>query len=76
MKAFHLRFLMQDGHARLEVWRLHVDNQTPLEPAAQTLLDIRHFTRRTVARQDDLLAVAIQFIERMEELVLRAFLAE
>src|SRR5213596_3488824 len=33
--------LLEDGHARLEVRRLDVSDQSPLEPRPQALLDLR-----------------------------------
>src|SRR5204863_2677359 len=67
--------LLENGHARLEVRRLDVGDQAPLEPRAQALLDLRDVFRRRVARDDDLLARLVESVEGVEELLLRALLA-
>src|SRR5207247_4431719 len=67
--------LLEDGHARLEVRRLDVSYQSPLEPRPQALLDLRDVFRRRVARHDDLLARLVERVEGVEELLLCALLA-
>src|SRR5919201_1295391 len=55
-----LHLLTEDRDARLEVGRLDVGDQPPLEAAAQPLLERRNVARRTVARHDDLRAGLVQ----------------
>ena len=64
----------QDGDARLEVRRGQVRDEAPLEAAAQPLLEGQDRLRRPVGGQDDLLAVLVDRVERMEELFLGPFL--
>ena len=70
-----LHLLAQDRDARLEVRRLDVGDQPPLEPAAQPLLERRDVARRPVGRQHDLRAGLVQRVEGVEELLLEALLA-
>ena len=60
----------QDRDARLEVRRRQVGDQAPLEPAAEPLLEGQDRLRRPVRGQDDLLAVLVDRVERVEELLL------
>ena len=64
----------QDRDPRLEVGRREIGDQAPFEPAAQSLLEGDDLLRRPVARQDDLLAVLVDRVERVEELLLRPLL--
>src|SRR3990170_8601606 len=48
--AVELGLLLEDGDAGLEVGRLDVGDQAPLEPGAEALLDLRDLLRRAVAR--------------------------
>ena len=72
--ALLLRLGAQDGDARLEIGRRQVGDQAPLEAAAQPFLERRDELGRPVGRQDDLLAVLVDRVERVEELFLRPFL--
>src|SRR5579884_1393 len=65
-----LRFLLQDRDLSLEVWRLNVSDQSPLEAAAQPVFNFRQLFWRTVTRDHDLLHRFMQRIESMEELFL------
>ena len=65
-------FLLQDGDARLVARLLDPRDQTPVEATDEPLFQFRYFARRTVGRQDDLLVVLIQRIERVEKFFLRA----
>ena len=47
-----------------------VGDEAPLEPAAQPLLEGEDRLRRPVGGQDDLLAVLVDRVERVEELLL------
>src|SRR3990170_5565720 len=62
--------LAEDGDARLEVGRLNVDDEAPLEARAEALLERGDVTRRTVRGQDDLPAGLVEGVERVEELLL------
>ena len=70
-----LGLVAQDGEPRLEVGRLNVGDQAPLEPAAQPLLQCRYGIGHAVAGDDDLLVGTVQRVERVEELLLQTFLA-
>ena len=67
--------MREDREARLEVGRLHVGGETPLEARAQPLLEPAHLAHRPVAGQDDLLAGLVERVEGVEELLLDALLA-
>ena len=64
----------QDRDPRLQVGGGEVGDQAPLEAAAQALLERRDLLRRPVRREDDLLAVLVDRVERVEELLLRPLL--
>ena len=67
--------LAQDRDAHLELGRLDVGEQAPREARAQAIGDVADLVRLAVGGQHDLLVVLVQRVERVEELVLRAFLA-
>ena len=67
-----LGLVAQDRQARLEVGRLDVGDEAPLEAAAQALLERRDGVGHAVARDDDLLVRPVQRVERVEELLLQA----
>ena len=73
--ALQRGLLLEDRHPGLEVRRLDVGDQPPLEARAQALLDLRDVLGRAVAGDDDLLARLVEVVERVEELLLRALLA-
>ena len=54
--------------------RGQVGDESPLEPAAETFLEGEDRLRWPIAREDDLLAVLVDRVERVEELLLRPFL--
>ena len=64
----------QDRDAGLEVRRRQVRDEAPFEAAAQPLLEGQDRLRRPVRGQDDLLAVLVDRVERVEELFLRPLL--
>ena len=72
---FGVRFLLQNRDFRLEIRRLDVRNQPPLEPRPQPLLERWNLMRRAVAADDDLFLRIVERIEGMEELRLRALLS-
>ena len=70
-----LRLLFEYGYARFDVGRLNVCDKTPLEPAAQALLEVGDLRGRAVGREHELFAGVVQVVEGMEQLFLRALLA-
>ena len=69
------RFLAKDRDLRLEVGRLDVGDQSPLEARAEPLFERRDLFRRRVGGEDDLLLRFVERVEGVEELFLRPFLA-
>ena len=67
--------LAQDRDAGLEVGRLDVGEQAPLEPGAHALLEAGQLLGRQVGGDDDLLVGVVQRVEGVEELLLRLHLA-
>ena len=72
---FGFRLPLEDRDFRLEIRRLDVGNQSPLEARAQALFELRNLMRRAVAADDDLFLRVVERVEGVEELRLRAFLA-
>ena len=70
-----LGLLPQDRDAHLELGRLDVGDQAPLEARAQPIVEVGDLVRILVGGQHDLLVGLEQRVERVEELVLRAVLA-
>ena len=66
--VFALGLELQDRDPGLEVGRLHVDAQPPPEPADQAFLQPGELVRGPVGGDHDLLAGAVQVVERVEEL--------
>ena len=64
----------EDRDAGLEVRRRQVGDEPPLEAAAQPLLEGQDRLGRPVGGQDDLLAVLVDRVEGVEELLLRPLL--
>ena len=62
--------LAEDGEAGLELGRLDVGDQAPLEAGAQPVFEAGDRLRRAVGRDDDLAAFAVELVERVEELLL------
>ena len=75
LEPLGLRLLAEDRDARLEVGRLHVGDEAPLEAAAHAVLEAGEVLRRHVARDHDLLVVVVQGVEGVEERLLRLRLA-
>ena len=73
--ALDLGLLLQDGHPRLEVRRLDVGDQAPLEAGAEPLLDLGDLLGGGVGGDDDLLPGLVEVVEGVEELLLRPLLA-
>ncbi|MBG9885101.1 hypothetical protein ABE10_00575, partial [Bacillus toyonensis] len=78
VQGLTLRLLAEDGDAGLEVGRLDVGDEAPLEAAAHPVLEPGEVLGRDVAGDHDLLVVIVQGVERVEErlLGLRASLEE
>ena len=64
----------EDRDPRLEVRGGQVGDEPPFEPAPEALLERHDLLRRPVGREDDLLAVLVDRVERVEELLLRPLL--
>ena len=75
LEALGVRFLMQDRDAGLQVRRLHVGEQTPLEAAVHALLEAGEQLGCHVGGDDHLLVGVVQRVEGVEELLLRLHLA-
>ena len=65
-----LGLLAEDGEAGLELGRLDVGDEAPLEAGAEAVLEAGDRLRRPVGRDDDLAALAVELVERVEELLL------
>ena len=70
-----LGLVAEDGQAGLEVGRLDVGDQAPLEPAPQPILQGGDVVGHAIGRDDDLLVRAVQRVEGVEELLLQTLLA-
>jgi hypothetical protein len=66
-----LCLLAEDGDAGLEVGRLDVGDEAPLEATAHPVLEACQVLGCDVARDDDLLVVIVQGVEGVEERLLR-----
>src|SRR4029079_1390117 len=62
--------LAQDRDTRLEIRRLDVRDQPPLEPRPQPLLERGDLLRGPIGRDHDLTAGLVEGVERVEELLL------
>src|SRR5215211_3993884 len=63
----HEGLLAQDGDPRLEVWRLDVRHEAPLEATDQTVLQRLDVPRVPVRGYDYLLVLLIERVEGVEE---------
>ena len=70
-----LGLLAQDGEPGLELGRLDVGDEAPLEPAAQPVLEGGDGAGVAVGGQHDLLVGLVERVEGVEELLLEALLA-
>ena len=70
-----LGLLAEDGEAGLEVGRLDVGDQPPLEPGAEPVLERGDVVGRPVGGEHDLAAGLVEGVERVEQLLLEALLA-
>ena len=70
-----LGFFLKDGDLGLEIGRLNVCDQAPLEARAQAVFEVCQLLGRAVAGDHDLLHALVQRVEGVEELLLGALLA-
>ena len=75
VEPIHLSLLAQDGDAGLQLGRLDVGDQAPLEAGPQPVFEGGELLGRAVRGDDDLLVRVVQGVEGVEELLLDAFLA-
>ena len=69
-----LGLLLEDAEPQLVVGRMKVDDKARLHPARDAVLDAGNLGRRAVGRNDDLLVLIDERVERVEELLLRRVL--
>ena len=70
-----LGLALEDRDPGLDVGRLDVGDEPPLEAVPQPLLQLGDVLRHLVGRQDDLLALLVEDVERVEKLLLRPLAA-
>ena len=70
-----LRLALDDGHAGLEIRRLDVGGQAPLEAGLKTVVEQLHLLGRTVGGEDDLTLGLVEGVEGMEKFFLGGLLA-
>ena len=68
------RLLLKDGDARLQIRRLDVGDEAPLEARTKTILQALDVPGMTVGGKDDGLVGVVQGIEGVEEFFLGPFL--
>ena len=73
LDLFVFALFLHNGHPRLEIRRLDIDNQAPREPRREPFFHTWHILRRPVAGDNDLVMGVIKSVERVEELFLRGF---
>src|SRR6266852_7719 len=73
--ALAFGLLLQDGDLGLQVGRLDIGDQAPLEARAQPLLNGGDLLRRAIGGDHDLLLLLVERVESVEELLLSALLA-
>ena len=67
------RFLAQNRHARLDIGRLELRGQAPLETGNEPMFEVGDFRGGPVAREDDLFMAVEERVEGVEKFLLRAF---
>ena len=67
--------VLQDGDPGFQVGYLDIGTQSPLEAGKEAVFDPGDFRGGAIGAQDDLPACLVQFVEDVEELFLRLFLA-
>ena len=75
LEVVELRLVLEDRDPELEVWRFDVGDHSPVKAADEPCFESGDFGWWPVARDDDLAAGFVERVERVEELVLRGFLA-
>jgi hypothetical protein len=66
-----LGLLAEDREPGLELGRLDVGDEAPLEAGAEPVLEARDGLGGAVGGDDDLPALAVELVERVEELLLQ-----
>src|SRR5438309_10644184 len=67
------RFFPQNGEAGLDVGRLQLRGQAPLETRNQTVFEIGDLRGRTIAREHNLFVTVEEGIEGVKKFLLRSF---
>src|SRR5690242_4859361 len=75
MEVFECRLLLHDRDAGLEVRRCDIGDETRLEAIAQALFKSRNIARNLIRSQHDLVALRVERVESMKELLLGALAA-
>ena len=75
MNALDLGLAIQNREFGFQIRRLDIHHQAPFKSRTKALHQTRRLLGRRVAGQHNLLLVIVEFIERMEELFLRALFA-
>ena len=68
--AAQRRFLAHDGYPCFQVWLVDPRHQPLVEPAHQTLFQLRNLRRRAISRKNNLFTGLIQAVEGMKKLFL------
>src|SRR6266699_882715 len=69
------RFLPQNGKTRLDVGRLQLRGQAPLETRNQTVFEIGNLRGRTITREHDLFVTVEEGIKGVKKFLLRPLFA-
>ena len=67
LEILSFRLLSEDRNTSLKIRHLNIGEQTPLKPGTHAILEATKLLWRHITRDDNLLAVIVQSIERMEE---------
>ena len=71
--ALAFRFFLQDCDLGLQVGRLNVRDQAPLESRTQAFLDGGNLLGRAIGRNHNLFLLVVERVERVKKFFLRAF---
>src|SRR5271165_828776 len=67
-----LGFLLEDSDLRLQIGRLNIGDEPPLEAATQAVLNLRQLFGRTITGNHNLPHAFVQRVKRVKKLLLRA----